>query len=190
MPRPSVRGKLVAAGLETFHAKGFNGSSIQDITEAAGVPKGSFFNHFKSKEALALEVLEPYGQSSRIDMLFDKTKTPLDRLKTHFEFLADGYAAWEFERGCLLGNFGTEMSADYPLMRQALDRIYGLWSSSVAAVLREAQAEGTVSTALDADELGRFLVTAWEGVAMQLKVTRTRKPVDEFFKIAFRVLLK
>jgi AcrR family transcriptional regulator len=67
-----VRGKLVEAGLETLHAKGFNGCSVQDITEAAGVPKGSFFNHFKTKEALALEVLGPYGESSRIDMLFER----------------------------------------------------------------------------------------------------------------------
>jgi TetR/AcrR family transcriptional repressor of nem operon len=190
MPRPSVRGKLVQAGLETLHAKGFNGCSIQDITETAGVPKGSFFNHFKSKEGLALEVLAPYGEGSRIDMLFDKTKSPLDRLKHHFSFLADGYERWGFERGCLLGNFTTEMASSHPKMREALREIFKLWSGAVASVLRDAQAEGELDPRFDADELGRYLVSAWEGVAMQLKVVKTRAPVDEFLNVSFRLLLK
>ena len=54
MPRPSMRDHLVASALEALHRQGFNGSAVQDITDAAGVPKGSFYNYFESKEALAL----------------------------------------------------------------------------------------------------------------------------------------
>ena len=190
MPRPSVRGKLIEAGLDTLHAKGFNGCSIQDITEAAGVPKGSFFNHFKTKEALALEVLGPYGESSRIDMLFDQSKTPLERLRSHFSFLADGYERHGFERGCLLGNFGAEMAASHPAMRSALKEIYAAWSGAVAQVIRDAQAAGEVDSRTDPDQMGRYLVNAWEGIAMQLKVARSRVPVDEFLAVTFRILLK
>jgi AcrR family transcriptional regulator len=60
MGRPSVRQQLVDAALGVFQSHGFNGSSVQDLTDAAGVPKGSFYNHFKSKEDLALEALQLY----------------------------------------------------------------------------------------------------------------------------------
>jgi TetR/AcrR family transcriptional repressor of nem operon len=190
MPRPSVREKLVSSALETLHAKGFNGCSIQDITDAAQVPKGSFFNHFRSKEALALEVLGRYGEGSRMDILFNQDVRPLERLKQHFNYLADGYEKWDYERGCLLGNFGTEMANAYPQMRDALRQTFEFWSGAVSSVLKEAQAAGDIDPRLDPDQLGQFLVNAWEGVAMRLKVVKNRAPVDEFFKICFTLLLK
>jgi len=58
MPRPNVREKIIDAGLKVLIEKGFNGCGVQDITAAAGVPKGSFYNHFESKEALGGEVVE------------------------------------------------------------------------------------------------------------------------------------
>ncbi len=124
MPRPSVRGKLLDTAVETLHAKGFNGCSVQDITDAAGVPKGSFFNHFQTKEALALEVLGRYGESSRMDILFDQSQKPFDRLRQHFSFLADSYEKWDFERGCLIGNFAAEMASSHPEMREALQKVF------------------------------------------------------------------
>jgi len=56
MPRPNVKEQLIVAGLNALLEKGFNGVGVQEITEQAGVPKGSFYNHFESKEALGLRV--------------------------------------------------------------------------------------------------------------------------------------
>ena len=64
MARPNVREKIVDAGLKILIEKGFNGCGVQDITAAAGVPKGSFYNHFESKEALGAEVVERYGRDN------------------------------------------------------------------------------------------------------------------------------
>src|SRR5713101_8636342 len=60
MARANVREKLVTAGLDTLYRRGFNGCGVEDITRAAGVPKGSFYNYFESKEALGIEVLERF----------------------------------------------------------------------------------------------------------------------------------
>jgi TetR/AcrR family transcriptional repressor of nem operon len=65
MARPNVRERLLDAGVEIFHRCGFNGCGVQEITEAAGVPKGSFYNHFASKEALGAAVLDSYWQPRR-----------------------------------------------------------------------------------------------------------------------------
>ncbi|MBB3452270.1 TetR/AcrR family transcriptional repressor of nem operon [Rhizobium sp. BK313] len=190
MPRPSVRGKLVDAGYETLFSQGFQGSSIQDITEAAGVPKGSFFNHFKTKEALALEVLARYEEVGRGDLLFDETKPPLQRLRQHFEFLADRLEGWDFNRGCMIGNFATEMADTYPAIREALFDALTRWTDAIASVLRSAQAAGEIDPRQDADLLARFLVNSWEGAVIRLRVVRNRQPLDEFFTICFGALLK
>ena len=60
MPKPSHREKLLAAGFQVVFEQGYCGASVRDIVQAAGVPQGSFTNHFRSKEAFSLEVLERY----------------------------------------------------------------------------------------------------------------------------------
>src|SRR5437762_3343590 len=99
MARPSLREKLASSAVDTLHSFGFRGCSIQDITEAAGVPKGSFFNHFENKEDLAIDALRRYVESARIDILFEQGVPPIERLKNHFTFLSERLA----ERGCERG---------------------------------------------------------------------------------------
>jgi TetR/AcrR family transcriptional repressor of nem operon len=190
MARPSARGKIVDAACEALHTLGFNGCSIQDITDAAEVPKGSFFNHFKSKELLALEVLERYGETSRMELLLDASKPPLERLRDHFEFLTSRYAAWNYNRGCLIANFGAEMADSHPPMREALKGTLDFWCNAVAGILREAQAKGDVDPRRNPDELARFLVNSWEGAVIRLKVVKDRSPLDDFFAVCFGFLLK
>src|SRR5579862_9959011 len=98
MARPSLREKLASSAVDTLHTLGFKGCSIQDITEAAGVPKGSFFNHFENKEDLAIDALRRYLEGSRPDMLFDESVPPLQRLKNHFTFLSERLISNGFER--------------------------------------------------------------------------------------------
>lgn len=190
MPRPSLREKLASSAVSTFHAKGFNGCSIQDITDDAGVPKGSFFNHFKSKEALAIDVLRRYLQDCRFDMLLEKNIPPLERLKKHFKYLADKLQGCDFYRGCLAGNFAIEMADEYPLMREELRAAFEFWSGAIDSVVREAQAAGEIDPRHDPSQLGRFIVTAWEGAIMRLKITKDRSPIDEFLHVCFKVVLK
>src|SRR5438046_10635014 len=111
MVRPNVREKIVDAGLKVLIEKGFNGCGVQDITDAAGVPKGSFYNHFESKEALGAEIVERYGKgNTRRALLFDTSVPPLERLQRHFESLNARLIDADFRRGCLLGNFSAEVA--------------------------------------------------------------------------------
>ena len=64
MARRNTRNAILEAGTKPFIERGYNACSVQDITDAAGVPKGSFYNHFKSKEALAAEIPTEYGKGT------------------------------------------------------------------------------------------------------------------------------
>jgi TetR/AcrR family transcriptional regulator, transcriptional repressor for nem operon len=190
MARPSLREKLASSAVDTLHTLGFKGCSIQDITEAAGVPKGSFFNHFENKEDLAIDALRRYLEGSRPDMLFDESVPPLQRLKNHFVFLSERLLERGFERGCMLGLFAAEMAREYPKMREELRSVFGTWCNGVEKVLRDAQAAGEIDPRQDAAQLARFLVNAWEGATIRLKITQTREPIDDFLNVAFKALLK
>src|ERR1700675_3230537 len=111
MARASTKEQIVQAGLKILLDKGFNGVGVQEITETAGVPKGSFYNHFESKEALGAEIVERYGADTRRrELLSNKSIPPLDRLRRHYERLNTIFVDAKFERGCILGNFSAELS--------------------------------------------------------------------------------
>jgi TetR/AcrR family transcriptional repressor of nem operon len=190
MARPSLREKLASSAVDTLHTFGFKGCSIQDITDAAGVPKGSFFNHFENKEELAIDALRRYLEGVRSDMLFDESVSPLTRLKNHFSFLSERLVSLGFGRGCMLGLFAAEVSAEHPKMREELRVIFENWCSAVETVLREAQVKGEVDPRHDPGQLARFLVNAWEGATIRLKITQDRGPIDDFLNTAFKALLK
>jgi TetR/AcrR family transcriptional repressor of nem operon len=189
MPRPSVREQLIETAFDRFHALGYNGCGVQEITDAAGVPKGSFYNHFKSKELLVCEVLERYCAASRLDMLAPSKVPPLQRLRAHFEFLAEPYDANGFMRGCLIGNLSTELSDGSPVVREALQVALGRWSDAIAALLREAQQRGELGRGLRPQPLARYLVSAWEGAVARMKVVKSGTPLDDFFVVTFNALL-
>ena len=190
MARPSLREKLASSAVETLHAFGFRGCSIQDITEAAGVPKGSFFNHFENKEDLAIDALRRYLEGTRPDLLFEEGVAPLQRLRNHFVFLASRLESCGFERGCMLGLFASEMAREYPKMREELRLVFETWCGAVEQVLRDAQVAGEIDPRHDPSVLARYVVNAWEGAAVRLRITQDRSPIDDFFQVCFKVLLK
>jgi TetR/AcrR family transcriptional repressor of nem operon len=186
MRRPDIREKLLDAGLQTLLAGGFNGVGVQDITDAAGVPKGSFYNHFESKEALGAEIVERYGMNStRRTVLHDKNVPALERLRTHFAALNDLFINSKFERGCLLGNFSAELANQSPVIRDSLSKLYETWTKDLELAIKDAQDEGAVSSKHDAGDIAAFLLDAYEGALLRARVKRDRAPFDRFMTLTF-----
>jgi TetR/AcrR family transcriptional regulator, transcriptional repressor for nem operon len=102
-----VREKIVSAAIDRFHALGFSACGVQEIVDKAGVPKGSFYNYFKAKELLALEVIEIWAKGSNREMLADARLPAVERLRKHFEFLASRYKGFGNDKGCLLGKLAA-----------------------------------------------------------------------------------
>src|SRR3981189_2885020 len=104
MPKPSNREKILTKGLRVVHERGFAGSSVRDIVQAAGVPQGSFTNHFASKEAFGLEVLELYHLAAREVIsatLSNPALPPLRRLRAWCEAQLERLRSDDMRRGCL-----------------------------------------------------------------------------------------
>jgi len=190
MTRPSVREKIVAAAAERFHALGYNACGVQEIVDAAGVPKGSFYNYFKAKELLAQEVLNNYWADAGLHILADKSIAPLERLRRHFQHIASRYRKFGFENGCLVPKFMHEVSDSTPLLRKDLRRQVAIWTALIAEAIREGQADRSISTSIDAETTARFLLQSWSGVTGAMRLAASRAPIDDFFSVAFGALLQ
>jgi TetR/AcrR family transcriptional repressor of nem operon len=196
VPRASVRDQLIEGAVEVFHARGFNGCSVQDIVEAAGVPKGSFYNHFGSKEALGVEVVRAYTalvgayivEAGAADIL-SGDGTPLERIRAYFEAVIEQNVSCGVRKGCLLGNFATELAPHSSDIAKAVTDALDNWSAAVAQVLAQAQEAGDLSNNADVDALARYLVDGYEGAAARAKLIGDRAPMDEFIKTTFDFLL-
>jgi TetR/AcrR family transcriptional regulator, transcriptional repressor for nem operon len=190
MARHNVREQLLSAGLDTLHRRGFNATSVQDITEAAGVPKGSFYNHFESKEALGAEAVLKYLEESEAwKGLRDSRGAPLTRLRKYFESQIERALKAESWSGCMLGNFACELSNQSPLIREQVATAFDTWCDEIALVIGEAQQAGAVSKALPSKALAAFVLNAWEGAVLRAQVDKDRAPLQLFLKITFSKIL-
>ena len=190
MSRSNTREDILQAGLKCLAEKGFNAIGVQDITDAAGVPKGSFYNHFESKEALGAEIVARYGANqTRREILTDPAVRPLQRLRRHFDRISTLYADSQFTRNCILGGFSAELANQSETIRESLRKLYGQWTKDLEATIAEAQAKGEIANKTKASDLAAFLLNSYEGALLRARVERNRKPFDRFMKFAFGELL-
>jgi TetR/AcrR family transcriptional regulator, transcriptional repressor for nem operon len=192
MLESNVRDRILNAGLETMYSLGFNGCSVQDITTAAGVPKGSFYNYFKSKEILGVEVVNLYARriADNSTILSDMSiSSPLKRLIGHFQAIAKDLADANYERGCLLGNFSAELSHQSNLVCQQVSQVLSEWVQAIAACLQMAQQAGEIRTDIEASLLASFMANAWEGAVLRSKVERNNTSIVQFESVVFSFLL-
>jgi len=193
MSSHDVRERLLEAGVQIFSRSGFNGCSVQDITECAGVPKGSFYNHFDSKEALGAAALQRYwsdGACERLAVLTDASLSPLQRLRAYFEDSCAEIVAMGYTCGCLIGNMTAELSDHSPVISAELAAIYEGWSRRVGDCIRDAQACGEVSSGADPDMLATFALNAWEGAILRARIEKSDRPLRQFVEMIFTTLLR
>lgn len=193
MSKDETRTALIQAGRRIILESGYNSAGVQAILAAAGVPKGSFYYYFPSKEAFGLAVLDDFAaenRASRLSFLQDVSKKPLTRLRDYFEARVRRYEESGFsDGGCLLGNLGEEMAAQNEAFREPLEAYFAAWRADIAACLREAQAAGEVPESLDPTTTADFALSGWQGAILRSKVVRGRAPFDAFLAILFGSVL-
>jgi TetR/AcrR family transcriptional regulator, transcriptional repressor for nem operon len=193
MPKPSHREKLLTAGLQVVFEQGYIGASVRDIVQAAGAPQGSFTNHFRSKEAFCLEVLERYFDFVRQNIektLRNDAKAPLERLRAWVDLQIRYLEQAGMRNGCLIGNYGVEASDHSEAIRRRLVEIFAEIHASVLYCLKAAVTAGELSSTADCDELAHFLYASLQGAILESKVERRSAPLKRFKKIVFSTLLR
>jgi TetR/AcrR family transcriptional regulator, transcriptional repressor for nem operon len=193
MPKPSHRDKLLQEGLAVVLAQGYTGASVRDIVRAAGVPQGSFTNHFTSKEAFAEEVLDLYFSMVRTNIdktLRNDSLPPLRRLQAWLDVQIAFLRKEAFRRGCLIGNFSIEASEQSKSIRKRLTEMFKYIHESIVYCLKAAVNAGELQASTDINEIAAFLYSSWQGAVLQSKVEQSVKPLERFKKVLFTQILR
>ncbi|MCE5975118.1 TetR/AcrR family transcriptional regulator [Sinirhodobacter sp. WL0062] len=174
---------LIRAGLVVLTEKGFSAVGIDEILRLAGVPKGSFYAYYDSKEAFGRALITAYAGyfAEKLDRWFlDETLPPLARLSAFIEDAKAGMARHGFTRGCLVGNLGQEMGTLPPSFRTQLTEVLLDWQARTAICLRAAQAAGEIGPKADCDQLAAIFWIGWEGAVLRAKLELSPTPLDTF----------
>lgn len=183
-----TRTALLRAGVEVLTEKGFTATGIDEILRRVGVPKGSFYHYFGSKEAFGVEVIETYADyfARKLDhCLLDESFPALERIANFVADARTGMQRHGFRRGCVIGNLGQEMSALPEAYREQLAAVFADWESRLARCLETARAEGTISPAADCMGLATFFWIGWEGAVLRAKLELSARPLDIFSEAFF-----
>jgi TetR/AcrR family transcriptional regulator, transcriptional repressor for nem operon len=192
MPKHSHKEQLLTEGLRVVHARGFGGASVRDIVRAAGVPQGSFTNHFASKEAFGLEVLERYFEQTRAAIaqtLLNDEVSPLKRLRAYVDSSDCVDREGHLRKGCLIGNLSIETSEHSEVIRARLVEIFAEMKKAVAYCLRAGVRCRELPASTECDTLADFFILSLQGAMLRAKVERSAAPFKVFKKYFFSTLL-
>jgi TetR/AcrR family transcriptional regulator, transcriptional repressor for nem operon len=193
MSRPSHRQKILATGLQVVHQRGFAGASVRDIVQAAGVPQGSFTNHFASKEAFGLEIIDLYlanGRRVMAETLLNDSLPPLQRLGSYIETGKNRLNKDNMRNGCLFGNFTAEASDHSEVIRLRLVEVFAEIQAALTYCLKAAVKAGELPPKFKCEEVAGFIVSSLQGANLLAKAERSPAPVERFKRILFGVVLR
>ena len=171
---------------------GYGATGLQEILQSAGVPKGSFYHHFASKEEFAAAVIERYltlAAEHCQQILSSMHQAPLKRLRRYFEDLIRRAGQSAPIPGCLIGSLSLEVAGASSLLQGCLSSSFAQWQNAVAAVLREAVEKGDLPKSTKPDSLAGFILNSWEGVLLRSQADKSDLPLKDFLRYMFEVLL-
>ncbi len=180
------RETLLEAGSAVMLRKGYNGTGVQEIVRSAGVPKGSFYNYFKSKQDFLLAAMEYRSRPNIVEFetsLSDKRLPPAERIVRLFQSWTDAFQASKiFTLGCFVGNMCQEMADTDEAVAEKAEYLFRYYTAALARCIRELQESNPSSAKVDPDKLADFIFNSWEGALLRMKSSRNTQPLSAFIQ--------
>jgi len=176
-PRKSdqSRQQLLDVGSQMLTDCGYHGTGIKQILNAVGVPKGSFYNFFPSKEAFVATIIYQYGEQVTEELRravegYEQAPALVQLWYSFRNKVRNKLAAGE-SCACLLGSMSAEIAQANPLCNEALATVEAQWLQVLAASLANAQQQGDLRNDIAATELAPLLYNCWQGGLLQYQVS-------------------
>jgi TetR/AcrR family transcriptional repressor of nem operon len=170
--------RLLNAALHVIRAKGYSATRIEDICEAAGLTKGSFFHHFKSKEDLALAAAGYWSEiTSRLfaSAPFHAPTDPLDRILAYIDFRQALIHGDLPDFTCLVGTMVQEVYDTHPALREACNHSIASHAATLVPDIEAALAQRGIHPEWTADSLALFTQGAIQGAFILAKAQHSRE---------------
>ena len=176
-----VRENILATGQRIMAAKGFSAVGLNEILVTAGVPKGSFYHYFGSKDAFGEALLEAYFEDylAQLDAtLAQPGLTMAQRLLNYWQGWQATQSFFDCQGKCLAVKLGAEVADLSEAMRLALKRGTAGIVARLATAIAAGAAEGSLAIDSDADTTAHSLYQLLLGASLMVKIVRTMEPFD------------
>jgi len=170
--RHESKTRLLEAALQVIRAKGYSATRVEDICEAAGLTKGSFFHHFESKEALALAAANYWIEGTSAVFAaahYHDHADPLDRLLAYLDFRKSLLKGELHELTCLVGTMVQEVYATHPALREASDRSISKHAATLVPDIEEAIRQRGIRGNWTAESLALYTQATIQGAFILAK---------------------
>ncbi len=186
------RQRLLDAGVELFSEHGFHGIGLKELLSTVNIPKGSFYNYFNSKEDFGVQVAEYYTEqfTGLLDATLGNTRVDgLTALKQFFRAAIQLFRDKEFRHGCLLGNFGAEISDTSEVCRRSVACAMNHLAGKFRDAIVRGQQDGGIRSDIKPKALADVLLNGWEGALLRMKMEHSGKPLENFRNVMINQLL-
>lgn len=182
------REHLIRTGQELIWSKGYDLCSIKDITTAAGLPKGSFYHYFESKEKFALEAMDDFLETFPENL--PTGAISLDKLRQLIDARIESIIRIHFTRECYMSVMCHAVSDQEADFRLAVVAGIDTANQTMQQLLTQLHENQLINPALEVDELLEFVDFAWRGARLKAKMLQSDKPLRIFKKYLFDWVLK
>jgi len=165
-PRKFAEGDVVAAARDEFWTRGYAATSVDDLTAATGLGKGSLYGAFGDKHGLYLRALDDYIASSLDEVrgqLRDPAFSAYDRLTHHLRAQVKAIAADKSRRGCMMAKSAAELAGLDEAVDKKVERAYATWRDELVACVKEAQRDGDIDAKQNPQALAGALLAFMRG---------------------------
>ena len=185
---------LLDKGMALLWSKGYNATSVNDIVKAAGIPKGSFYFYFNSKEDFTVQALEKYF-NAQVPLMLEILKNQMvpvkQRLIDFYQYRIDTLKNdLNCTMGCMACNLASEMAEHNEAIRKIIASKGELIKDHIAETIEEAQKNEEISNKIKARDLAEFIEDAGKGAMTTMKEMKSAYPIDNLMNIVKSILIK
>ena len=179
----NTREEIVRKGAQLIHAQGYKATGIQQILDTVGIPKGSFYFYFKSKDDFGCAVIDYF--SLTIGEIFtghlrDAGMTPFDRLNKLLDYYESAFNQSGATLGCPIGNLSLELADANEELRKRLQAAVEGFITQIEFCLKEAKKSRQLPAGLNTADTASLIFHGLEGAILHMKVAKSVKPIRTF----------
>jgi TetR/AcrR family transcriptional repressor of nem operon len=188
-PKEFERDEVLTRARDVFWAKGYDGASLDDLTEAMGIGRASLYNEFGDKHSLFIEALDCYRRERFAQISKVLEDAPLARAGIAAVFRGTVKAFWadESRRGCMLVNATAELAASDPAVASRATESFERTAGVFRSALERGKRSGELDASLDVRATARYLANTLNGLRLLAKIA-DHQVADDVVEVTLRAL--
>ncbi len=184
---------ILIKGISLIREKGYSNTGIQDILKACGIPKGSFYNFFSSKESFALEAM---GLYSKLIIKFleeidnNEELSAENKIKAFFLKANSLYKSDKCDKSCLFLSLASEVSIENKVFSEPITNNFSIYKGYLIKWITLAQLDNKINNEFNPEELANLIYDGYHGAIIRMKYQLNPRALDDFMNYSLEILFK